>query len=74
MVGYTPWGLKESDTTEGLHFHFSQCKKTLDIIIINTVSFLRKLELPYSAVNWNIFTDLLLFRDGKIMYTLIAMD
>ena len=47
--------------------------KTLDIIIINTV-FLRKLALPQSAMNWNIFTDLLLFRNGKIMYTLIAMD
>ena len=23
LVGYSPWGLKESDTTECLHFHFS---------------------------------------------------
>ena len=23
LVGYSPWGLKESDTTEQLHFHFS---------------------------------------------------
>ena len=23
LVGYSPWGLKESDTTERLHFHFS---------------------------------------------------
>ena len=23
MVGCSPWGLKESDTTERLHFHFS---------------------------------------------------
>ena len=22
LVGYTPWGHKESDTTEWLHFHF----------------------------------------------------
>ena len=22
LVGYSPWGRKESDTTEGLHFHF----------------------------------------------------
>ena len=22
LVGYSPWGLKESDTTEQLHFHF----------------------------------------------------
>ena len=23
LVGYSPWGLEESDTTEQLHFHFS---------------------------------------------------
>ena len=23
LVGYSPWGPKESDTTERLHFHFS---------------------------------------------------
>ena len=22
LVGYSPWGRKESDTTERLHFHF----------------------------------------------------
>ena len=22
VAGYCPWGLKESDVTEGLHFHF----------------------------------------------------
>ena len=25
LVGYSPWGRKESDTTERLHFHFSVC-------------------------------------------------
>jgi len=24
LVGFSPWGLKESDTTEWLHFHFSR--------------------------------------------------
>ena len=24
MVGYSPWGCKESDTTEQLHFHFQE--------------------------------------------------
>ena len=23
LVGYSPWGRKESDTTERLHFHFT---------------------------------------------------
>ena len=25
LVGYSPWGFEESDTTEQLHFHFSLC-------------------------------------------------
>ena len=27
LVGYIPWGLKESDKTEQLHFHFNHKKK-----------------------------------------------
>ena len=26
VVSYSPWGRKESDTTERLHFHFTQWK------------------------------------------------
>ena len=26
LIGYNPWGHKESDMTERLHFHFSQIK------------------------------------------------
>ena len=31
MVGYSPWGCKESTTTEQLHFHFLSLYKSLDI-------------------------------------------
>ena len=27
LVGYSPWGHKESDTTEQLHFHFSRIEE-----------------------------------------------
>ena len=27
LVGYSPWGRKESDTTERLHFHFHSVKE-----------------------------------------------
>ena len=27
LVGYSPWGRKESDTTEQLHFHFQKKKR-----------------------------------------------
>ena len=30
LVGYSPWGHKESDTTEWLHFHFAPWKKNGD--------------------------------------------
>ena len=29
LVGYSPWGRKESDTTERLHFHFSLVSQTV---------------------------------------------
>ena len=28
-MGYSPWGLKESDTTERLHFHFHALEKEM---------------------------------------------
>ena len=28
-MGYSPWGRKESDTTERLHFHFSALEKEM---------------------------------------------
>ena len=33
MVGYSPWGRKESDTTERLHFHFITIEKVNRYII-----------------------------------------
>ena len=29
LVGYSPWGCEESDTTEGLHFHFNALEKEM---------------------------------------------
>ena len=29
LVGYSPWGRKESDTTEQLHFHFHDAQHTV---------------------------------------------
>ena len=28
LIGYSPWGRKESDTTERLHFHFQKSSST----------------------------------------------
>ena len=32
MVGYSPWGHKESDPTEQLHFHFLICSLQLNFL------------------------------------------
>ena len=29
LVGYSPWGRKESDTTERIHFHFHDAQHTV---------------------------------------------
>ena len=33
LVVYSPWGCKEPDTTEWLHFHFQLVKNTIDLLI-----------------------------------------
>ena len=33
LVGYSPWGRRESDTTERLHFHFHRASDTWDPIL-----------------------------------------
>ena len=33
MVGYSPWGRKESDTTERLHFHFHALRTSIGSLI-----------------------------------------
>ena len=33
LVGYHPWGCKESDTTERLHFHFHSLQESLTFLV-----------------------------------------
>ena len=33
LVGYSPWGRQESDTTERLYFHFSSHRMAVNIIL-----------------------------------------
>ena len=40
LVGYSPWGCKESDTTERLHFHFT----TLETNLVNSFIFSTRFE------------------------------
>ena len=37
LVGYSPWGRKESDTTERLHFHFLLGKVPPGLIKLNAI-------------------------------------
>jgi len=34
IVGYSPWGRKESDMTEQLHFHFGGKKKSFKMAVV----------------------------------------
>ena len=54
LIGYSPWGHKESDTTERLHFHFqrlgnvkAQYKWVVHTVLIN-ISSLKKLHMIVS--------------------------
>ena len=39
LVGYSPWGRKESDTTERLHFHFQYIYVNLHFLIYPSPAF-----------------------------------
>ena len=39
LVGYSPWGHKESDTTEQLNFHFSRLMESWECSGIRMLSF-----------------------------------
>ena len=46
MIGYTPWGRKESDTTERLQFHFLNCSRSF---LVQSLSPFRLLVTPWTA-------------------------
>ena len=48
LVGYSPWGHKESDMTERLHFHFGK----------NKILYPHKLFLVIVVYDFNIFFPL----------------
>ena len=37
-MGYSPWGLSESDMTERLHFHFAVASSTVNLSSVTYVS------------------------------------
>ena len=36
-MGYSPWGLKESDTTEGLHSLYSYLLRKIGLLILSSL-------------------------------------
>ena len=52
LIGYSPWGHKESDTTERLHFHFPFNFRAVSSEMTLTVSSLQKLCSPCLAFSW----------------------
>ena len=65
MVGYSPWGRKESDTTERLHFHFTiartwkQPRGPLADEWIRKLWYIYAMEY-YSAIKKNAFESVLM--------------
>ena len=51
LAGYSPWGCKESDTTEQLHFHFSLLKSPA----YGWVALLRIVTLSVDHLSWRLF-------------------
>ena len=64
LVGYSPWGRKESDTTERLHFHFQTfCRAPLVAQLVKNTPAMRETWIDrwekgtathYSIVAWRI--------------------
>ena len=52
LVGYSPWGRKESDTTEWLHFHFQEHKEKKYLPVAGPARcFGRKVSLGFRSLN-----------------------
>ena len=51
LAGYSPWGCKESDTTEQLHFHFSLLMSPA----YGWVALLRIVKLSVDHLSWRLF-------------------
>ena len=52
LVGYSPWGLKESDTTERLHFHFLFFHPTCMVYSFPSRCFLAKIKVEGELGRW----------------------
>ena len=64
-VGYSPWGRKESDTTEWLHFHFAY---TWKVAMLTTIS-----PMPYSGTYiWMSRIYMYIYRHGQSWASLVA--
>ena len=59
LVGYSPWGCKESDMTEQLHFHFAW-----NIPLVSLIFLKRSLVFPILLFSSISFTDHL----GRVSY------
>ena len=54
LVGYSPWGRKESDATEQLHFHFLPLTRSLFFFHVYYLLFIWLYQV-FSCILWNLF-------------------
>ena len=63
LVGYSPWGCKESDTTEWLHFHFSKYTGYRhNILLLGLRQSIQEIAPPHKTHIWALG-----FGEGKEM-------
>ena len=53
MVGYSPWGPKESDTTERLHFHFLLYISKYNMEILYSLHFVPEASKAWKLGTWS---------------------
>ena len=57
-MGYSPWGRKESDTNERLHFHFHSCVKVLPSVILEGLSIIIQITMRNLKLKDRLVTNL----------------
>ena len=71
LVGYSPWGLKESDTTERPHFHFLYLRMALQIFFSKNTFFKKIYQINYYQIIYNqkTMTNIKKFRDEVLFWS-----
>ena len=74
LVGHSPWGCKESDTTEQLHFHFSVYCGHLFLISSASVRSISLLFFTEPIFAWNVPLVSLIFLKRSLVFPILLFS